>query len=228
MATTMLKRPKTLNEFQAMNEHIYGLKNKELYSDEALVRRLLEETARLLEVARKDYRDLFPLYLADIFSWYNAVANRLNLDVQEVMWQKYPGICSYCLRSRDCVCGIEHPPEPSAKTKRLHSLRLDRETREPQTLKDHQLLHASLYSWQHKRELPILIASHIVEEAGELSESLRHADMNSAAEEMADVLSWIFALATRLDLNLSEIMWEIYPYICRKCEQKRCACEEMI
>jgi NTP pyrophosphatase (non-canonical NTP hydrolase) len=215
-------------EFQTMNEYIYGEKNRQFYSDEALVARLLEETAIILEVVRKDYRDRIPRHLADIFSWYNAVANRLNLDVQEVLWQKYPGVCSYCLREKDCMCGIEHPSDLEAKGKKLRALRLDRDGREPRTLSEHQALHARLYAWQHKRELPIMIASHIVEEAGEVSEAFRYKDKDKRADEMADVLSWIFALATRMGLDLAEVMWEFYPYICRKCEEERCACEQMI
>lgn len=228
MAIGTLKRPKTPGEFQAMNEHTYGERNKKFYSDEELVRRLLEESARLLEVARKDYRHMFPLYLADIFSWYNAFANRLGLKLQEALWHKFPGVCSYCLKPEDCECGIEHPLEPEEKAMKLRALRLDRDGRETETLAEHQAFHCRLYGWQHKRELPIMIAAHIVEEAGEVSEAFRHKDMDNVANEMADFLSWIFAFATRAGLDLGEIMWEFYPYACRKCKEERCACEEVV
>lgn len=228
MAIETLRRPKTVGQFLEMNEYIFGERNKELYSDEALARRLLEESARLLEVARKDYRHVFPRYLADIFSWYNAFANRLGLKLQEALWHKFPGVCSYCLQSQNCIYGIEHPSEPEDIAMKLRALRLDRDGREPQTLVEHQAFHCRLYGWQHKRELPIMIAAHIVEEAGEVSEALRHKDIDNVANEMADFLSWTFAFATRVDLNLADAMWKFYPYACRKCKEERCVCKEVV
>lgn len=228
MATTTLKRPKTPGEFQEMNSYIYGERNKRYYSDADLVRRLLEQTALLSKIARKDYRDRFALYLADTFSWYNALANRLGLDVQEIMWQRFPGVCSYCLQPINCLCGIEHPQEPGDKAIKLRVLRLDRDGREPWTLEEHQALHSGLYSWQHKFQPPLSMATHVGEEVAEVSEALRHKEMWLVAEEMADVLSWIFAFATRGDLNLADVMWGLYPYVCRKCEEDHCVCEQVI
>lgn len=111
---------------------------------------------------------------------------------------------------------------------RLRALRIDCDGREPQTLTEHQALHARLYSWQHKIQSPLALAAHIGEEVAEVSEALRHNAVDEVAKEMADVLSWIFALATRVELDLSDIMWEFYPYICRKCEEEHCACEEVM
>lgn len=227
MASVTLRRPKTLEEFQEMNRYIYGIKNEE-YTDEELVFRLLEESAIFLEVVRKDYRDRFPMHLADIFSWYTAVANRLGLKLQEVLWQKFPGVCSYCLRPKDCVCGIEHASNPEENARKLRALQLDRDEHEPRTLAEHQALHSRLYGWQHKRELPIMIAAHIVEEAGEVSEAFRHKDMYNAGQEMADVLSWVLALATRVGLKMADVVWEVYSYACRKCKEEQCVCEELI
>jgi NTP pyrophosphatase (non-canonical NTP hydrolase) len=228
MVAKALKRPKMPGEFQMMNDHIYGDRNRALYSDSDLVRRLLEQSQLLAKVARKDYRHLFGLYLADTFSWYNALANRLGLDTQEIMWQRFPGVCSYCLESSNCLCGIDHPQEPNNKAMRLRALRLDRDGREPHTLTEHQEFHAHLYSWQHKLQLPLAAATHIGEEAAEVSEALRHNAMDKVAEEMADALSWTFAFATRVDLILADVMWEFYPYACRKCKEEHCTCKEAV
>ncbi len=228
MIAKVLQRPKTPGEFRAMNEHIYGERNREFYSDSDLIRRLLEQSQLLAKVARKDYRHLFALHLADTFSWYNALANRLSFDTQEIMWQRFPGVCSYCFQASNCLCGIDHPEEPIDKAMRLHALRLDRDGREPQTLTEHQELHSRLYNWQHKPQPPLAMATHIGEEVAEVSEALRHNATDKVAEEMADVLSWIFALATRVGLNLADVMWEFYPYACRKCKEEHCACQEVV
>lgn len=228
MTTEVLERPMTPEEFRAMNEHTYGERNRELYSTDALILRLLEQSQLFAKVARKDYRDDFRIHLADVFSWYNALVNRLGLDVQKIMWYRFPYVCSYCIKNKNCQCQINHPRKPRNKATRLRALRLRRDGREPLTLVEHQALHARLYSWQHKFQPPLAIATHIGEEIAEVSEALRHNLTEEACEEMADVLSWIFAFATRVDLDLSDVMWYFYPYICRKCKKERCVCVKMV
>lgn len=228
MTTETLKRPFTLGEFRVMNEYIYGDKNRELYGDGDLIRRLFEVTALLGKVARKDRRELFGLHVADVFSWYSALANRLDLDVQEIMWIKFPGVCSYCLRNERCACGIDHPPEPAERDKMLRALVRDRKRREPQMLSDHQHFHRTMYAWKHEGGDPVKIVQHIEEEIAEVSEALRRKDTDNVAKEMADVLSWLLTFCNRMDIELADVMWRIYPYECRKCEEERCVCEEMV
>jgi len=229
LSKTRIQRPKTPEEFQTMNEYIYDEKNREFYSDGDLIRRLQEVVALLSKVVRKDKRDLFGLYVADVFSWYNANANRHGLDVQEIMWARFPGVCSYCMQFSKCLCGMNHPEEePEEKAKRLRAFLIDREGREPQTLAGHQDFHRTLYLWHHEGEDPVRIVQHIGEEVAEVSEALRHKDMENVAKEMADVLSWILTFCNRMDIDLEGVMWRIYPYECRKCEKAPCVCEEMV
>jgi len=148
------------------------------------------------------------------------------------------GACPYCFKEKDCICGTEHPIIGN-KEFILHNLRQECAGHEPQTLKEHQELHCRLYSWQHDRELPIVIAAHLVEEAGEVSHAYRHFEMaknpktrdywlNSVREEMSDVISWMFALANRLEFNLADVIWEYYPYECVKCHEGPCICTEIL
>jgi len=228
MITEVLKRPKTLEGFQVMNETIYGEKNREFYSDGDLIRCWLEVVPLLSKVVRKDKRDLFETYVADVFSWLNANANRHGLDMQEIMWARFPGVCSYCLEPAKCQCEIDHPQEPPNKAKRLRIFLLDREERDPQTLAEHQYFHRMLYLWHHKGEDPNRIVQHIGEEVAEVSEALRHKDMGNVAKEMADALSWLLTFCNRMDIELADEMWRIYPYECRKCEEAPCVCKEMV
>jgi len=227
MQTSVLERPKTPDGFREMNEYIYGEKNK-AYTTERLVARLVVETTKLLKIVRKDYRGEFGSKLADIVSWHSALTNRLDLNVQEILWKKYPGVCSYCLKPKDCMCGIEHPPEIEDKDFLLRKFWLDRDGREPKTFVEHQALHGTLYSWQHKKEFPIVVAAHIVEEAGEVSEAFSHQRSDDVAEEMADVLGWVFTLANRVEIDLADTIWEFYPYACRVCHEAPCSCEGTI
>ncbi|MDP3726566.1 MAG: MazG nucleotide pyrophosphohydrolase domain-containing protein [bacterium] len=225
---TKLLRPQTVAEFQKMFDHIYRRKNNKLYSNTALMYRLAEEILSALELARKDYRTQFKTQLPNVFSWSCAFANRLRINLHEALWKKFPGVCSYCSRDIDCVCGTEHPSIPDKETV-LRRLRRDREGREPKTLRDHQELHARLYKWQNARILPIQVVAHLAEEAGEVMKEFRHGKLHEVQMEMADVASWIFAIATRLELDpIDELVWRQYPYECSRCHKDRCVCKDVI
>lgn len=131
-----LERPFTLRDYQRMNAHIYTKANKR-YSNYDLFLRLIEEVSVVMEIARKDKREEFPGQLARTFSWWLALGNRLNIDLQEALWHKYPNVCPWCLRPENCNCAVEHPrmPEDERETI-LRRLRRDRSS-EPQLLKDH-------------------------------------------------------------------------------------------
>ncbi len=87
-------------------------------------------------------------------------------------------------------------------------------------------MHGCLYGWQNERIMLIQTAAHLAEEVGEVSKALRHKDRAKLCEEMADVASWIFGLATRLNLDLETIVWECYPYECEKCHHTECRCKQ--
>ena len=215
-------RPFRLIDYQIMFGEIYGDANKH-YSDYMLILRLIEEACSIMEIARKDHRDSFAVFLPRIFSWSNAVANRFNVDLQSALWHKYPGVCTYCLRDANCVCSVEHIEIPD-REKKLRILRRDRTGKEPISLKEHQTLHARLYKRQNDRILLIQTAAHLVEECGEVSQAFRRKDKDKFQDELADVLSWIFGLATRIGFDLEELVWNTFPYECEVCSNKPCAC----
>lgn len=219
-----LVKPRTAEEFQAMLHHIYGEANKR-FGDSDLILRLLEEIAAVMEIARKDERELFPAQLARTCSWWFALTSRLKLDVQEMLWNKYPGVCPYCLKPENCSCGVEHPNIPKEqKEMALRRLRHEREA-EPRTFAGHQALHRKLYFLQNRRILPINTAAHLAEEAGEISKEFRHRNFEALQDEMADAASWMFALANRCEFDLAEAIWSQYPYECERCRKMVCDCK---
>lgn len=226
---TPSKRPVTLTEFQQMFNGIYSEKNERDYRTNAdLVLRLLENGALIMELARKDDRVNFHHQLAHVFSWYAALANRMEINLHGSLWYKYPGVCSYCMKEVGCMCGVEHP-EIENKEALLEKLRAERNNREPDTLEDHRALHERLYGRQNERIFLIQTAAHLVEEMGEVSVALRHNERLDFKNEMADVGSWIFAIATRLGfVPFDDFIWEVYPFECPACHQEKCACEGML
>ena len=219
----VLNKPTTVKEFQAMNNDIFSEANKK-YSDDHLFRKFFEVVCVMMELVRKDDLKKLPYQLARIYSWWNAIGNRFGLDLDEALWFKYPGVCPYCLREANCYCTIEHP-EILYKDQTLRRLRMER-SRQPKTLQEHQHLHQVLYGGQNKRIMVIQIAAHLAEEAGEVSAEHRHQNMPGLCDEMADVASWIFALANRCDFDLAKAVWERYPFQCEACGNLPCSRKE--
>ena len=216
-----LNRPHAVSEFQQMFAHIYPEGNMR-YSESDIILRLLEEIAKIMEIARKDDLEALPVQLAKTFSLWNGVATRLKVDLQEVLWYKYPGVCPYCLREKNCICAVEHPHIPN-KEQILRKFRRDRQS-EPKTLKAHQELHRELYALQNRRIMVIQTAAHLAEEAGEISKEYRHKNHEELCDEMADTGSWMFALANRCNFDLADAVWNLYPCECEKCKQTVCVC----
>jgi len=73
----------------------------------------------------------------------------------------------------------------------------------------------------------------IVEEIGELAETLRKYQENDENEdqlkdiemEIADVVAWIASLANVLNIDLEKALYQKYPLVCPKCRENPCICE---
>jgi NTP pyrophosphatase (non-canonical NTP hydrolase) len=73
----------------------------------------------------------------------------------------------------------------------------------------------------------------IIEEVGELAESLRkyqdQKDNNEALKnigmEIADVVAWITSLANILGIDVEKALFTKYPLVCPKCHQNPCSCD---
>ncbi len=66
----------------------------------------------------------------------------------------------------------------------------------------------------------------LIEEVGELSQSLRKGDHDDRAHEFADVLAWTFSLANQAGVDL-EAALQRYANGCPKCGTVPCHCPEL-
>lgn len=62
----------------------------------------------------------------------------------------------------------------------------------------------------------------LVEEVGELAEAVRTGE--DLEKEFADVAAWLFSLANLLDVEMEEVVEELYGEGCPDCGEAPCAC----
>ena|GEM_PF-2306740 len=180
-------------------------------------------------------------FLARIFGWYCALANRLDLDIEEILWQKYPGVCPRCLQA---VCGCQRPPKDVDPIELRLIAEKDR-NRKPNSLREWQGMFTNMYRGPSgaeivpaSRERLAIIFSRMAEELGEVAEAILLDEVIDRdvqliiQNEMADLCAWIFALANNLhyvDSNssaatLADVSWNLYGGKCHRCKKLPCVC----
>jgi NTP pyrophosphatase (non-canonical NTP hydrolase) len=65
----------------------------------------------------------------------------------------------------------------------------------------------------------------LVEEVGELAESIRKNDLESIGEEIADVFAWLVSVANLYGIDLEKEVLKKYPGYCIRCGEKPCRCD---
>lgn len=180
-------------------------------------------------------------YLAKIFGWYCALANRLNINLEDTLWQKYPGICPRCMEH---VCGCARAPK-EIDSRKLALFASTHSNAKPTSLRQWQAMFANIYrspsggeSVPHSRERLAIVFSRMAEELGEVAEAilLDEAIDNNVnliiRNEMADLCAWIFSLANNLQfvdptasgVTLADVSWNLYGGKCHRCQKAPCIC----
>ncbi|HEX5682744.1 MAG TPA: diguanylate cyclase [Ideonella sp.] len=180
-------------------------------------------------------------YLAKIFGWYCALANRLSIDLEDTIWQKYPGVCPRCLEH---VCNCERTPKDIDPAK-LAVLAASHRHQKPRSLREWQTMFANIYrspsggeTIAPSRDRLAMVFSRMAEELGEVAEAILLDDAIDhdvglvVRNEMADLCAWIFALANNLQfvdptatgVTLADVSWNLYGGKCHRCQKLPCIC----
>ena len=180
-------------------------------------------------------------YLAKIFGWYCALANRLGIDLEDTIWQKYPGVCPRCVQH---ICNCERIPKEIDAGK-LAVLAATHLHQKPRSLREWQTMFAGMYRSPSggevvppSRDRLAIVFSRMAEELGEVAEAIL---LDEAIDrevglvvrnEMADLCAWIFALANNLQfvdptatgVTLADVSWNLYGGKCHRCQKLPCIC----
>jgi NTP pyrophosphatase (non-canonical NTP hydrolase) len=209
-----------LRDFQAWNAQVYGVVNDQNYQVSDIVSRIHRYVTHVLKLVRKEKRDDADFLLAMAASWTFALANRLHIDLQDELWQRFPGKCPYC-GAKPCSC--------KERAKKRRTLRAGR-TQMPQTLSEFQAMLRTIYPDNTLRDSVM----HLAEEAGEVDEAVdafrRTHDRKYLEEvklELVDVLTNLCAVGSCWDIDLADALAEHFSKGCHACGKAPCRCGYM-
>lgn len=188
-----------------MFKDIYEIRNLCL-SPEQTLHRLIEEIAELVRpVLLYDIKEI-RWCLPDVVAWLCAFATKWRIDLQEIM-TKY----------------LENPP---GKLKQADLQPIDIIGRKRvESLEDWQRYLAFVYRSENTNIPPELMISKIIEDVGMTSRSLRtRRNISVVKDHLAGVLAWTFALASKFQIEIDDVIYKKYPNYCFRCRTRPCKC----
>lgn len=219
--TKVIKQPVSLGEWQKIFRDIYREKDKRDYALTDLLLHVQEEAAKIDEGIRKENRREIIDALPYFFCWLLSFCNMGGINLEEIVWTKYPAICPYCGRTENCMCVTEER-KPSQWLKNGNG-------KIPTSLDEWQNMFQRIYGRINKMAWVIQIWLHVHEELGEFSREFRLRGLadKKSWEELADCFAWLIAFCNRLNIKLSEITWLVYPGVCSICKKEKCQCPKV-
>lgn len=215
----------SIEQFQLFVKEVYEIPNNRHFELGEMLNNMQRFGMRGLKGIRKGDLERTKKNMIISFSFFMSILNRLRINVEEEIWQRFPYVCSYC-NSCPCECK-EIKPE--------HRMKIDVDSsKRPKTMSQFQKMFGRIYP-THSRTLEHA-GVHFAEEMGEFSEAIWAYRGNRSAEdfkevmlEAADYFSCLCGVFNSIDMDLGEEIAKFYPNNCHKCGNAPCACSyEMI
>lgn len=210
----------SLLSFQKIINEIYGLPDDRLFSLPDLVSNQERFTMRALKGIRKNDKNKLKLNLLVAFSWTMAIANRLHINIENIVWQRFPYACSYC-GQKPCVCKKDKVIKRVKSKKSIKT--------KPATLFAFQQMLAEIYP--AKARTLSEAGVHLAEETGELTEAIydflgqhKNNQFDSVKDEMADYVSCFLGVVNSSGINVAKELSKMYKNNCHACHKCPCAC----
>ncbi len=208
-------------EFQKLISEIYALPDDTLFSIHDLLSNTQRFSMRSLKGIRKGNKEKIKNNLVISFSWLTAIANRLHIDLEKAVWERFPQVCSYCAHC-PCVC---------KKEKIIKRIKITvKSSNKPTTIDQFQKMFNKIYP-SNTRSLSDA-GIHLAEETGEISESInlflgehKSKQFEYITQELADWASCMFGVANSADINISKELVAVYKKNCHACHKASCVCK---
>jgi len=168
-----------------------------------IISHITQDLGDLSDYIRVLKKEKVRIKIGSIFAWVSALANELNFELEKAIWEKYPGFCPYCSLSIDCIDGwwtkpqLEEGKDPTPKIKEGQTAHT-----QPQNLSGWITIWDLIYGNKYRIGMPLHdFMFKLFEESAEILEELDKdkIDFTKLQREVADFVSWLFALIIKLD-----------------------------
>ena len=211
----------SISEFQLFIKEVYEIPNNRHFEIGEMLSNIQRFSMRGLKGIRKRDIEKTKKNLIISFSWFLSILHRLEINLEEEVWNRFPYVCSYC---GTCPCSCK-----ATRPKQREKLFTNNEKR-PTTLLEFQKMLNDVYppltrTLEHA-------GVHFAEEIGEFSEALwayrsnrTEEDFQKVKDEAADYFSCLIGIFNSLNLDLVKELTLLYPQTsCHECKQKPCIC----
>ncbi len=212
-----------------------------LYKEQNRARSPLETLTRVVEMGsgmargvREDDPDVLKLFAPRTLSWILGLSTQLEVNLEEALWNSYPGVCTHCHDGAGCSCRV-HPEKRRRLIDKNEIQSLQQKMTMPQSLPDWQAMFKRIYSTMNRTLGAEKCVLHFLEELGEVSEAIRYKiapDSPYPAEkidvmlrnELSDLFAWFIGLTNMKRMEIDAYMRDIYEYSCPECGKSPCTC----
>jgi len=215
-----VKENTTIKEYQNFVKEVYGLPNDRFFSSDDMLTNMERFIMRGLKGIRIENQEKIKLNLLIALSWFVSLMNRLHINLENEVWQRFPYLCSYCA-SCPCIC-------EKKKIKERQKVFID-EKKRPKTLKEFQNMFKEIYL-PEKRTLEHA-GVHLAEELGEFSEAMLayhgtriEEDFKKIELEAADLFSCFMSVFNSLGINMAKELSIMFSNNCHICKNAPCTC----
>jgi NTP pyrophosphatase (non-canonical NTP hydrolase) len=180
-------------------------------------------------------------YIVKALAWWLSLCGKLGVrSVEEMLWDKFPGVCTYCQKKpHDSDICLERKAASGGPPWEVLAVMGEKAER-PKRLRDWQSMFAQIYPVQQTEDYGPSFAR-LAEELGELAEAVRifSSEPGYLLSEAADVFAWIMHIqnilhsksgtnAARRGEALEQTFARSYPNGCVACSKKLCACPPIL
>ena len=209
----------SIMDFQKFSAGVYGEPNDRMFSLADMLSHQQRFAMRAIKGIRKGDNEKLKLNLLISFAFLASIANRLHINLEEDLWQRFPNLCSYCGHC-PCVC-------KSARTEFRQKVLATGE--KPKTLAEFQKMFDTIYP--HESRSLTEAGIHLAEELGEISEAIHVYYGNHNKDhfdqiclEISDLISCIFGVANSAGVDVAGELALTFGDNCHVCHQAPCAC----
>jgi len=209
-----------IREIQEFTKKVYEIPNNRHFELGEMLNNIQRFAMRGLKGIRKGDLDKTRKNLIISFFWFMSTLVRLEIDLEEEVWKRFPYLCSYC---GTCPC--------SCKSKKVANRQkpIVNDDLKPTTLNGFQEMFAKIYP-ASSRNLEHA-GVHLAEEIGEFSEAYwafrserTENDFQSLVIEAADYFSCLIGVFNSMNSSFADEISKMFYNNCHECHNAPCTC----